>query len=92
MHLILTEKTSKRDKNVWMGRTDNFKKGYFTKNGELPVMENGTIKEYRASLPGDFVVAEVVETKSRILRCEPLAIASTINDYYNHTILVEKLK
>jgi hypothetical protein len=28
MHLILIEKSSKRDKNVMVGRTDNFKKGY----------------------------------------------------------------
>lgn len=27
-HLVLIEKPSKRDSNIWMGRTDNFKKGY----------------------------------------------------------------
>lgn len=59
-HLILVQKPSKRDQGIWVGKTDNFKKGYLKRNEQLAVIENGKIKEYRESRQGDFVIAQAI--------------------------------
>ena len=47
---------------------------------------------HRTSKVGDFVVTRVVETKSRVLKCRNIAIASNLSDYYSYTDMVDQIE
>ncbi len=78
--MLLMEGRAKRDTNVLMGKTDNFKNGY-VKIQSVPVFEKGKEVEQREFKIGDYLIVKVESVGPRSLYCSPIGIAATIAEF-----------
>jgi tRNA A37 methylthiotransferase MiaB len=82
-HLLLLEGRAKRDTNVLMGKTDNFKNGY-VKIQNVPVFQDGKEVEQREFKIGDYLIVKVDSVGPRSLHCSPIGIAETLAEFETH--------